>query len=191
MIVLLLVYIITKLSRAFGKKRDRQYLVANATLNMFDFINRVLLACSLWPTLDVVGFVITGFYTLGLAVLGIYESQLILIQGRPSWLSFATSATGPYTTRWLTGKAFGNYHKIEVPNQDLFDKCCSVQTGLTVLFTINCIVVFANFPQNSLAFAFAVNGFIFGFVQLVIQVLIKKCGSSRADEQVKKVQDEV
>lgn len=105
----MLVLIITKLSRAFGKKKDRQYLVANATLNIIDFINRVLLTCSLWPTLDVVGFVISGFYTLGLSVLGIYESQLVLIEGRPSWLGFATSTTGPYTTRWLVGKAFGNY----------------------------------------------------------------------------------
>ena len=76
---------------------------------MVDFFNRVILACSLWPTLDVVGFVITGFYTVGLSVLGIYESQIVQIEGRSNKIGFLTSASGPYTTRWIVGNAFGKF----------------------------------------------------------------------------------
>ncbi len=61
-------------SRCFGKQRDRKYWVANALLNLIDFVNRVVLAGLLWGTSEIGGFTVTGVYALGCAVAGIYES---------------------------------------------------------------------------------------------------------------------
>jgi hypothetical protein len=71
---LVTVFVITTVSRCFGKKIDRKFWVASALLNLIDFVNRVILAALLWGTNEVGGFTVTGVYALGCSVAGIYES---------------------------------------------------------------------------------------------------------------------
>jgi hypothetical protein len=48
--------------------------VASALLNLIDFVNRVVLVCSLWSTLEIGGFCVSGVYVIGVSLTGIYES---------------------------------------------------------------------------------------------------------------------
>lgn len=50
---LILILLVTRLSRCFGKRIDRPYWVASALLNLIDFVNRVILLCLLWPTTQI------------------------------------------------------------------------------------------------------------------------------------------
>ncbi len=76
-------------------------------LNLVDFVSRIVLVITLWPTKEIGGFCVAGIYTLGVSITGIYESQLVNIKNRPNRYGVLSSATGPYATRLLLGNFFG------------------------------------------------------------------------------------
>jgi hypothetical protein len=83
--------------------------VASALLNLIDFVNRVVLVCSLWATPKIGGFCVTGVYVIGVSLTGIYESTIVPIRFRPNKYGLLSSVTGPYATRLLLGNPFGKY----------------------------------------------------------------------------------
>lgn len=158
--LLALVFAFT-IAKASSVKSDESngLMVGSASLNLIDFINRVLLVSTLWTTFFAGCFVMIGFYTLAVSLTGIYESTMVDLQSRSKTQSFITAATGPYNTRWLLGNAFGKY-----PGQNetgLFTELCAYQTRLTWVYFLSSILIMILAAKSQVCFGIALNGAIF------------------------------
>ena len=130
-VAMVVVTLMTRQSHKRSGGHSRRIQVASGLLNLIDFINRVALMCTLWPTAEMAAFVLTGFYVIACQIVGIYESKIVQVRERSHRMGLIASVVGPYHSRLVFGNMFGYYYaagaqQVSPATWEQFEACCQV-----------------------------------------------------------------
>lgn len=110
---------------------------------------------------------VNGVCILSASILGIYETQTMILPIRPKMQAFLTSASGPFNSLWILGNAFNKYpenFKSLLVNQPEMRKLLNAQSALSLTELLVCLTVVIKTSRGQALHGIAVNGLIFNTV---------------------------
>jgi hypothetical protein len=123
-------------------------------------------------------FVITGMTLLAVSMLGIYETHLAGVTGRPATLKVISQLVGPHSTRLYLSNFLALFKAELAATQESqsmtkqYEVCCLAQSAIGLIQILNSIGVMVVFSVPSIQFGLALNGLVYGTTGLLLHAVI-------------------